>query len=293
MILFLLVVTFQQANAFGGFGHQTVCEIAYMQLEPMQKKIVDDVIKKSQFTSFAQSCTYPDWNNSEPKKRKKNGDHYINLSRNATQITASDCEGICAAIQKDMDSLSDNIDEFNLAYLGHWLGDVHQPLHVSFKSDLGGNRVSTSKMDNCGANLHSMWDSCLPKADAQKQGISKPKDFAVYLLNYYKGQTVEQGDVFDWLNESFAITTAKNTQYCRWQNSSCVQNKNKIDALSYQQAQSEIAQQQIYKAGIRLGNLLNQLVTKPTGEKIANNAGANPWALLVILLFVGVKRGSL
>jgi hypothetical protein len=46
-----------------------------------------------------------------------------------------------------------------LKFLGHWIGDLHQPLHVSFEDDRGGGRVLTS--GPCGLNLHAVWDGCI------------------------------------------------------------------------------------------------------------------------------------
>jgi S1/P1 Nuclease len=46
-----------------------------------------------------------------------------------------------------------------LKFLGHWVGDVHQPLHVSFEDDRGGNGVKVSGV-LCGGKLHGVWDSC-------------------------------------------------------------------------------------------------------------------------------------
>ena len=48
-----------------------------------------------------------------------------------------------------------------LKFLGHFVGDVHQPMHVSFQDDRGGNSVDTTGV--CGSNLHSAWDTCLLK----------------------------------------------------------------------------------------------------------------------------------
>jgi hypothetical protein len=44
-----------------------------------------------------------------------------------------------------------------LSFLVHFVGDSHQPLHVSYGSDRGGNEV---KADFFGSqtNLHSVWD---------------------------------------------------------------------------------------------------------------------------------------
>src|SRR5258708_17221771 len=47
----------------------------------------------------------------------------------------------------------------SLKFLGHWVGDIHQPLHVSFEDDRGGNSILVSGL--CGSNLHAAWDTCL------------------------------------------------------------------------------------------------------------------------------------
>src|SRR5713101_1171895 len=75
---------------------------------------------------------------------------------------ASAC--IVTAIKKDFEVLSsDNASQAqklaSLKFLGHWVGDVHQPLHVSFEDDRGGNEINVT--GDCRGNLHSAWDSCL------------------------------------------------------------------------------------------------------------------------------------
>jgi hypothetical protein len=39
------------------------------------------------------------------------------------------------------------------------VGDVHQPLHVSFEDDRGGNNITV--VGECQGKLHAAWDSCL------------------------------------------------------------------------------------------------------------------------------------
>ncbi|KAK7275267.1 hypothetical protein RIF29_16377 [Crotalaria pallida] len=44
-----------------------------------------------------------------------------------------------------------------LLFLSHFVGDIHQPLHCGFVSDLGGNRVAVNWY-NTVRNLHRVWD---------------------------------------------------------------------------------------------------------------------------------------
>ena len=95
-----------------------------------------------QFQSFSDACTLPD----HPRKRAS--DHFVNLSRDATGLTddcgvSSPC--VATAIAKDFAVLSSNsATDASLKFLGHWVGDVHQPLHVSFEDDRGGNGIRVS-----------------------------------------------------------------------------------------------------------------------------------------------------
>src|SRR5260370_36089555 len=71
---------------------------------------------------------------------------------------------VVIAIKKDFEVLSSsNASQAkklgSLKFLGHWVGDIHQPLHVSFEDDRGGNNVLVT--GECGSNLQSAWDTCL------------------------------------------------------------------------------------------------------------------------------------
>ena len=44
-----------------------------------------------------------------------------------------------------------------LSFLGHYLGDVHQPLHAGKKTDLGGNSIKIYWYGSR-SNLHKVWD---------------------------------------------------------------------------------------------------------------------------------------
>ena len=52
-----------------------------------------------------------------------------------------------------------------------WVGDIHQPLHVSFEDDRGGNSVLVTGL--CDANLHSAWDACLVLKSGDRRGLCR------------------------------------------------------------------------------------------------------------------------
>jgi hypothetical protein len=71
-------------------------------------------------------------------------------------------------------SISDDVKSYDLVWLIHLLGDVHQPLHAASRfsadaphGDRGGNSVKVCD-PQCGHNLHAAWDDSLGNGgDAQ------------------------------------------------------------------------------------------------------------------------------
>ncbi|KAF3638208.1 Endonuclease 5 [Capsicum annuum] len=55
--------------------------------------------------------------------------------------------------------LTDNLTEA-LMFLSHFVGDVHQPLHVGFIGDLGGNTIVV-RWYRRKTNLHHVWDTMI------------------------------------------------------------------------------------------------------------------------------------
>ena len=65
----------------------------------------------------------------------------------------------------------------SLKFLGHWIGDIHQPLHVSFADDRGGNFIRES--GPCVNSLHTVWDTCI----IEKKLGTDPQTIAQDLLD--------------------------------------------------------------------------------------------------------------
>lgn len=55
-----------------------------------------------------------------------------------------------------------------LMFLSHFMGDVHQPLHVGFTTDAGGNSI-TVYWYNVKTNLHSVKSFAFPYINCNKK----------------------------------------------------------------------------------------------------------------------------
>jgi hypothetical protein len=247
------------AYAWGDEGHKVVCEIAIGQVKPSTRSAILELIKADgEFNTFADSCIWPD----HPRKRAL--EHFINLSRDVTSLS-NDCgvssPCVVTAIAKDFAVLSDkgapqDQRAQSLKFLGHWVGDIHQPLHVSFEDDRGGNEIQVT--GECTSNLHSAWDTCLVKA-AVGENI---QDAAASLMNSIaaaQAQEWRQSDPKQWANESFKITESVQTKYCVMHGNSCdpPSGSVRIDQV-YLDANAPIVKEQLQKAGVRLADLLDK-----------------------------------
>jgi hypothetical protein len=76
-------------------------------------------------------------------------------------------------------STSDDIRSYDLVWLLHLVGDVHQPLHATSRfsaalphGDEGGNLVKITCSPACERNLHAFWDDVLGKSTSPSAAIA-------------------------------------------------------------------------------------------------------------------------
>src|SRR5471032_78685 len=137
-----------EARAWGDLGHKVICEIALRLAQPDTQAAINRLMQlDSGFKAFSDSCIYPD----HPRIRAS--EHFLNLPRDSKGLTSDACPladaCVLTAILSDFKILQakENTDASKLVALkslGHWVGDIHQPLHVSFLDDKGGNTIRTS-----------------------------------------------------------------------------------------------------------------------------------------------------
>jgi hypothetical protein len=279
----LLCASFDDSSAFawGDVGHRAICQIAYEELKPEIKSRVDALVAiDPKFRTFADACTAPD----HPHIRSP--EHYVDLPRSAKEIdVAQPCpvadRCVIFAILNDTRDLALSLDVSDqlrlLKSLGHWVGDVHQPLHVSFDDDRGGNLVAVDGPCKK-ANLHAVWDTCiieekigLDYADiAAKLGAEITDDDRARWVP----PTINVAAVVAWANESYAIAERPDVQYCVQVADACwyalgqpeykggAQKVVVVDD-AYLAAQAVIVRERLKMAGVRLGAILNTALIAP------------------------------
>lgn len=265
LALVAFVTSTTNAWAWGDHGHKIICEMAMRLAEPTTRAEIRKLLRNDErFDFFSESCTWPD----HPRQRAD--EHFLNLPRNSDGLTSEGCAGasecVVTAIKKDRAVLSSKTASKeekleSLKFLGHWVGDIHQPLHVSFKDDRGGNEIRVTG-GVCSSNLHSTWDTCLVLKAVGEDVNDAAKDL-MKTITAAKIELWTHSDPMDWANESFAIAERVQTKYCVQQGNSCERPSGSVRIdTAYIDENVPIVREQLQKAAVRLAHLLDAALGK-------------------------------
>ncbi len=174
-------------------------------------------------------------------------------------------EGILSDVQAGREERVDA-----LKYIVHFVGDIHQPMHVSREEDKGGNTIQV-QYDNRNSNLHGLWDSgLLEHAGLNEEQLARQFDKATE-QQIAKWQSDPQ---IMWAWESYQISAQLYGEIEK--------NGTEIDEIYYK-AHMPIVENRIEKAGIRLAGVLNVIFDK-TAVAAAPDQQAQPAAALATVL---------
>jgi S1/P1 Nuclease len=262
------------ALAWGGLGHEAICELAFRELDDTARQRVIAIIRQDEeFTTFRASCNWAD------RPRQRAAEHFVNLPRDATGLDGDPCpladECVVSAIEHDFAVLASPsaTDEEKLAalkFLGHWVGDIHQPLHAASKDDRGGNHIRT-RGSSC-ESLHTLWDSCIVEERLGMHPLAIVRELQAGITDEQRAEWLAS-DAVDWANESFAIARMPGVGYCVMVDGTChyaADNREfdegepqRVVAVDdgYLDRHAPIARERIAMAGVRLAGLLNRALS--------------------------------
>lgn len=107
-------------------------------------------------------------------------------------------------------SASKPLKSYDLTWLIHLVGDIHQPLHATARftvdlphGDVGGNKVAISCPFSCPLDLHAFWDDALGRSSSPAAAIVRAHKIAPAPVD---GAALT--DVSAWLAESAAVARA-------------------------------------------------------------------------------------
>ena len=148
---------------------------------------------------------------------------------------------------------SDELKSYDMVWLLHLVGDVHQPLHATTRvssaqpdGDAGGNLVKVCN-PGCNTELHAIWDNLLGTSSDINLAVTTGKG-----LPAPNATAAAKADAAIWVQESF--DAAKSHVY--------------VDPIldgarpftltaAYKSSAKTLARKRVALAGTRLANLLN------------------------------------
>jgi hypothetical protein len=237
-------------------GHRLICEIAWRELTPLVRERVQSLMAADPaYAGFPESCAWADEVRRDPAYGRYTTAHYVNLPRNAVGVdVARDCADtycVIEAIRDMMALLRDGGAPTRqrleaLKFLGHFVGDIHQPLHAGYGEDRGGNDTPV-QFDGRDINLHWLWDGVL----LEQLGF-RPSDAARLHAEINPIDRTLWGEIAPerWAEESFQLVEREVYHGVR---------DGRL-ATSYVERNRYTVKRQILKAGVRLGAILNQVL---------------------------------
>ncbi|MDE6330630.1 MAG: S1/P1 nuclease [Muribaculaceae bacterium] len=203
----LLATAALQMFGWGQKGHDTTAYIAECHLTPAAKAMVDSLLDGKSLVYYA---NWPD--NAcytEPYAYTKTW-HYKNIEEGEEYAKAKDIpEGtIVTALNSRIDVLNDPASTRDEKWLAlvltvHFLGDIHQPMHMGRYVDRGGNRHNI-KFFGSGTNLHTVWDTRLPEA-AHKWSYTEWQNNIDRATPEEEKAIVAGGTPYSWGEETYEI----------------------------------------------------------------------------------------
>jgi len=258
LILLVLIASPIQAFAWGHEGHRIIAEIAEQFIEPQTARQIRDLLAIDNVATLADVST---WADEIRLQRPKTAPwHYVNIP---IQSSAGETEGYDAARDCPHDDcIVAKIEQFELVvadrqaserqrlealkYLVHFVGDIHQPLHVSDNNDRGGNDVMVIFL-GYSTNLHAVWDTGIIEA-------ALGPDERSYALNLVqkitpgKLESWSKGNPIAWANEGYEI--AARIIYGKLPHTGTLPDSYEAEALP-------VVNEQLERAGVRLATALN------------------------------------
>lgn len=249
--------------AWGAQGHRLVCDIAWQNLESATKKMVRQAAQQKGYKTFAEACNWADHIRSEKAYKEWLPRHYMNQPREAISVTPSQaCKtGNCVAaaianlvqtLQPQLAAAPDLTEKSaeQLLFLGHFVGDLHQPLHVSYADDRGGNDRTVLFFHEGSMDLHWVWDNQLLMHNNHLSWRKQGRQLASSITHDERVAWQNGFDYLAWADESFQLTR-----------DIYAHTDHKVGQAYYDRYYGVI-EQRLKMAGVRLAGLLNGMVAK-------------------------------
>jgi hypothetical protein len=239
------------APAWGPLGHRIVARLAEARLTPEARAEEKALLAVRGERYLDQIANWADdLRDIDPALYRRTAKlHYVNFgSGDCIYEPPRDCrdgECVVAGIARYSGILADRSDSPEqraqaLAFVVHFVADVHQPLHAGYRHDAGGNDFQV-RWHGEGTNLHRIWDSAMLD-DAHLSTAAYTRK-----LQAERAPVAAGGTPAEWAEES-----------CRIDRDGGVYPASHSIEERYMRRERPIAERRLRQAGARLAALLNR-----------------------------------
>ena len=257
MIITSLIVLPNNAYSWGKKGHRVIAALAQRYLSDEALKAVQDIIGDD--NHLWELANWPDdiksdkakWGHVAPWHYLSIDDHeniYSEFARSSRGDILSALHDLEEKIINDQLSKQERWQA--LALYIHFVGDIHQPLHVGNRHDRGGNDIRVEWFGDQ-TNLHSVWDTRLIEYwglsfTELTESIDQRVDLSKHAMAHQP--------IIEWAAES-----KKLRQQC-YRGVNVGGGKRSRLGYRYAYDNSQLAKQRLRDAGYRLAIRLNKLL---------------------------------
>lgn len=267
------------AEAWRDDGHRIVCHIAFLELKAEVRTEVARLIALDASTQiFEEACIWAD-DVKYTTHRETEPWHYLNVPPEARTVGLENCSRgrgcLLSAIETHLGVLADrrtsDAERLEaLKYLGHWIGDIHQPLHLGHAEDKGGNDIhvlwqaadgpiSPFILNPRETNIHRVWDH-----EMLDDLRLEPFRYATRLwmsITADERQTWIDSGALGWARESRLIASDPETRYVGAEPGQVL-----VLGPEYLQRHFPTVEKRLKMGGVRLAHMLNLLLMRPRPE---------------------------
>jgi len=258
LILLATTVSASVSLGWGALGHRVIGEIASRHLCADARREVDQILVGE---SLPEASTWADELRDDLSFNFVKPWHYATVEVNETYASSvkSSRGDVVTAIKSQLVLVQDTQTEKEkrnqaLKFLIHFVGDVHQPLHVGHKEDGGGNGIEVELFGQPD-NLHKVWDSTI----LYRAGLKYPGLANLIERKFAKENPPAQSTPEEWAEES--VIAAK-FAYNIGADSPAVL------SLDYYTKSRDIEYRRLWQAGQRLASMLNTAMKCPTSSTL-------------------------
>jgi hypothetical protein len=264
--------------SWGVTGHRAIAKIAGNHLTPAARTAVQELLGNETLSDVS---TWADEIRSQPQYKNTGSWHYLNLPLGLSfpdfekQVEGMTQDNVYSALRKcEAEIVNPQASKeqkiFDLKFIVHLVGDLHQPMHVSRAEDQGGNKIQVF-YDGKGTNLHSLWDSRL----IEHQGLNETE----LADKYYH---ISPAQIKEWQNDPLIKWIWESYQESSKLYAEIDQLSNHTLDDAYYQAHMTIVEARIQRAGIRLAGVLNEVFKNGVkfgpglSPSVSTSSSANP-----------------